>query len=176
MTESPLAGKVTLVTGAGQGIGHAIAREPRRHGARVGLADLNGAGDQPAATEIDVTSEVQVSALVADTVRDYGALDIFVNNAGIRHDAPLKRMTVPDFDAVIAVHLRGTWLGDREAVAAMREREPGSIVKISSRSGCKKIGASRYSRQYDQTGPDPNTHDGGNAAEVFLPSERPRCR
>ncbi|ABK64628.1 3-oxoacyl-ACP reductase FabG [Mycobacterium avium] len=147
MAESLLLGKVAVVTGAGQGIGREIARALHRHGARVVLADLDGSAARSAAAQIDdsganctglacdVTSEEQVGALVAGTVREHGGLDVFVNNAGITRDASLKRMTVADFDAVIAVHLRGTWLGVREAAAVMRERKTGSIVNMSSLSG-----------------------------------------
>lgn len=147
MTQPLLAEKVAVVTGAGQGIGREIARELHRHGARVVLADLDGDAAHRAAADIDrgagacsgtacdVTSEDQVRALIADTVRDFGRLDVLVNNAGITRDASLKKMTVEDFDAVVAVHLRGTWLGVREAAAVMREQKAGSIVNISSLSG-----------------------------------------
>ncbi|MEE6176129.1 3-oxoacyl-ACP reductase FabG [Mycobacterium sp. 050134] len=147
MTKPLLAEKVAVVTGAGQGIGREIARELHRHGARVVLADRDGEAARRAAGDIDgagidctsavcdVTFEDQVRALVGDTVRDHGRLDILVNNAGITRDASLKKMTVDDFDAVVAVHLRGTWLGVREAAAVMREQKAGSIVNISSLSG-----------------------------------------
>ncbi|MGU3501002.1 3-oxoacyl-ACP reductase FabG [Mycobacterium sp. C31M] len=145
--EKLLQGKVAVVTGAAQGIGLEIARTLYQHGAQVVLADLDDAAGRRAVEEVagpsvgcgsavcDVTSEDDVRALVADTVRDYGRLDIFVNNAGITRDASLKKMQVADFDSVITVHLRGTWLGIREASAVMREQKSGSIINISSLSG-----------------------------------------
>jgi 3-oxoacyl-[acyl-carrier protein] reductase len=134
--------QVAVVTGAGQGIGLEIARVMRAHGAAVVLADVDGDAAAAAAAEIggvglacDVTCEEQMRRLVTDTVGEHGRIDVFVNNAGITRDASLKKMTVADFDAVITVHLRGTWLGVREASAVMREQKSGSIVNISSLSG-----------------------------------------
>jgi 3-oxoacyl-[acyl-carrier protein] reductase len=142
MTEPLLHGRVAVVTGAGQGIGREIGRSLTAHGARVVLADIDGAAATDAAAEIDaigvecdVTSEQHMHRLVSETVREHGRLDIFVNNAGITRDASLKKMSVSDFDAVVAVHLRGTWLGVREASAVMREQKNGSIINISSLSG-----------------------------------------
>ncbi|OHV05428.1 3-oxoacyl-ACP reductase FabG [Mycobacterium talmoniae] len=142
MTELLLAERVAVVTGAGQGIGREIARTLVTHGARVILADINGdlAGD--AATDVggigvacDVTSPEQMHDLVTGVTTDLGRLDVFVNNAGITRDASLKKMSVEDFDMVVRVHLRGAWLGVREASAVMREQKSGSIVNISSLSG-----------------------------------------
>ena len=142
MVDSLLAERVAIVTGAGQGIGREIARSLHAHGARVVLVDLDGDAAKAAADELDglglacdVTSEEQVKAVVRDTVGQFGRLDVFVNNAGITRDASLKKMTVDQFDAVITVHLRGTWLGVREASAVMREAKSGSIINISSLSG-----------------------------------------
>ncbi|ORA62991.1 3-oxoacyl-ACP reductase FabG [Mycobacteroides franklinii] len=147
MTQPLLANKVAVVTGAAQGIGQEIARALHDQGARVVLADLDGDAAQRAAAEIDggkgncsgvacdVTSEEQVRALVEGAVGEHGHLDVFVNNAGITRDKSLRKMSVADFDAVITVHLRGTWLGVREASAVMREQKSGSIVNISSLSG-----------------------------------------
>ena len=142
MNQSLLQDRVAVVTGAGRGIGREIARVLAERGARVVLADVNETAAKEAAADIDgvgvacdVTSEEQMRSLVADTVRDLGRLDLFVNNAGVTRDASLKKMTVNDFDAVITVHLRGTWLGVREPAAVMREQKSGSIVNISSLSG-----------------------------------------
>ncbi|BAP95783.1 3-ketoacyl-(acyl-carrier-protein) reductase [Mycobacteroides abscessus subsp. abscessus] len=147
MTQPLLADKVAVVTGAAQGIGREIARVLHGHGARVVLADLDGDAAQQAAADIDdragncsgvacdVTSEEGMRSLVSGTALQYGRLDVFVNNAGITRDMSLRKMTVADFDAVITVHLRGTWLGVREATTVMRAQKAGSIVNISSLSG-----------------------------------------
>ena len=142
IVDSLLAERVAIVTGAGQGIGREIARTLDAHGASVVLVDLDGDAAKAAADEVgslglacDVTCEEQVKAVVRDTVGQFGRLDVFVNNAGVTRDASLKKMTVDQFDAVITVHLRGTWLGVREASTVMREAKTGSIINISSLSG-----------------------------------------
>ena len=137
-----LFGKVAVVTGAARGIGAEIARTLHRHGAAVVLADLDETAVQSVAADTaglgvscDVTSEQDVERLVSETVDRHGRLDIFVNNAGITRDASMRKMMVSDFDTVITVHLRGTWLGVRHASSVMREQKSGSIVNISSLSG-----------------------------------------
>ncbi|WP_405846673.1 3-oxoacyl-ACP reductase FabG [Streptomyces sp. NBC_01518] len=143
-----VAGRSAIVTGAGQGIGLEIARLLHEHGARVTLADVDAERAAKAAAEIaggdadsvlglgcDVTDEASVENAVRYTAERFGGLDILVNNAGITRDASLRRMSAADFDAVIGVHLKGTWLGVRAASAAMREAGRGSIVNISSLSG-----------------------------------------
>ncbi|MFD5257357.1 3-oxoacyl-ACP reductase FabG [Streptomyces bobili] len=150
-----VAGRSALVTGAGQGIGLEIARLLHEHGARVTLADVDAERAAKAAAEIaggdadsvlgpgrdviglgcDVTDETSVENAVRHTAERFGGLDILVNNAGITRDASLRRMSAADFDAVIGVHLKGSWLGVRAASAVMREARRGSIVNISSLSG-----------------------------------------
>ncbi|MDX6234260.1 MAG: 3-oxoacyl-[acyl-carrier protein] reductase [Nocardioidaceae bacterium] len=142
-----LLGRSAVVTGAGQGIGLEIARLLQAHGASVVLADMDGERVAAAAAELggdavgiacNVISEADVDAVAKRAVESFGSLDIWVNNAGITRDASLKKMTVDDFDAVVTVHLRGTWLGVRAATAIMREQKSGSVVNISSMSG--KVG------------------------------------
>lgn len=139
-----LQGKSAIVTGAATGIGLAIAELFHAEGATVVLADRDTERAVAAATELgerahgigcDVADEESVQDLVDAVVRRTGRLDVYVNNAGITRDASLRKMTVADFDAVIAVHLRGTWLGVRAASAVMRDAGAGSIINMSSLSG-----------------------------------------
>lgn len=145
-----LAGKSAVITGAAQGIGLAIAREFGSAGASVLLADIDRAAVARAAQQLraegitansmrcDVGDEDDVRAVVAGCVAEYGAIDIMVNNAGITRDATLRTMTTEQFDAVIGTHLRGTWLGTREAGNVMRDQQQGCIINMSSISG--KVG------------------------------------
>lgn len=144
-----LAGRIAAITGAAQGLGFAIAEQFVAEGARVVLADLDldataaaahrlGDASVAAAVRCDVTSAVEVEALVTDAVAQFGRLDIMVNNAGITRDATIRKMTEDDFDQVIAVHLKGTWNGTRAAAAVMREQGSGAIINMSSISG--KVG------------------------------------
>lgn len=141
-----LADRRAVVTGAGQGIGLAIAQTLTEHGARVVLADLDEARVQAATAALegaigvrcDVTDEHDVAGVLAAAIDGFGGVDVWVNNAGITRDASLRRMTVADFDAVVTVHLRGTWLGLRAAGNHMRENGGGSIINMSSMSG--KVG------------------------------------
>lgn len=145
-----LADKIAVITGAAQGIGFAIARRFCIQGATVVLVDVDATAAAAAAAKLsetgraesrgcDVLDEISVDALIAGVVADHGRLDVVVNNAGITRDAPAHRMTMADFDAVVAVTLRGSWLVSRAALAHMRTRPGGgAIINMSSTSG--KIG------------------------------------
>ncbi|HEY0639352.1 MAG TPA: 3-oxoacyl-ACP reductase FabG [Pseudonocardiaceae bacterium] len=144
-----LDGRTAVITGGARGIGLAIARLMVEHGASVVLGDLDrdaaeaaagslGAGVASAAV-CDVTSATEVDALLEHAVSRFGRLDIMVNNAGITRDATMRKMTEEDFDLVLAVHLKGTWLGTRAAAGVLRSQGGGgAIVNISSISG--KVG------------------------------------
>lgn len=144
-----LQGKTAVITGGAQGIGLAIAERFVAEGARVVLGDVDAAAlaaavetlggqDRARGVVCDVTDAASVEALLARAVTDFGSLDVMVNNAGILRDATMRKMTEEQFDDVIAVHLKGTWLGTRQASLLMREQGGGSIVNMSSISG--KVG------------------------------------
>ena len=144
-----LDGKVALVTGSGHGIGRAHALELAKQGARVVVNDLGssasgeGSGrdaDLPsrssppgAATAVadygDVGDEAQAAAMVARAVETWGRLDVVVNNAGIVRDRAVWNMDVDDFDLVMRVHVRGTWLpvarGGPSLARAAKAGRPG---------------------------------------------------
>ena len=149
VTVKLLDGRTAVVTGAGQGIGLEIARALAEQGARVVVGDIDGDLAKRAAEEIgsevaigvacDVRRRDDLEALL-DAAEALGGrpLDIMVNNAGITRDSTMRKMTEEQFDAVIEVNLKGTWLGTQAAAARMREAGRGSIINISSLSG--KVG------------------------------------
>lgn len=149
--------RTAVITGGAQGIGLAIAEAYVAAGARVVLADLDGAAAEAAAKELggpdvaigvacDVVSAQDVEAALEAATAAYGSLDVVVNNAGITRDATMRTMTEDQFDQVVAVHLKGCWNGTRLAAARMREARSGSIVNISSLSGkVGMVGQTNYS-------------------------------
>jgi 3-oxoacyl-[acyl-carrier protein] reductase len=145
-----LDGQTAVITGGAQGIGEAIARLFAHSGARVVIGDMDSEGAEVVAKSLrddgheavavraDVTSPDDVDALLRAAIDSFGRLDVWVNNAGITRDATIRKMTLEDFDLVIDVHLKGTWLGTKAAAAVMREQGSGSIINMSSISG--KVG------------------------------------
>jgi glucose 1-dehydrogenase len=140
-----LAGKIALVTGAGHGIGHAIARLFAHSGAAVVLDDderiadaeavareLRSAGREAIAVRADVADPVQADRLVARVLAEYGGIDVLVNNAGITEGGPLLELTDERWRRVLAVDLTGPFNCLRAAGRAMRERGGGVVVNISS--------------------------------------------
>ncbi|WP_394160121.1 SDR family NAD(P)-dependent oxidoreductase [Galactobacter valiniphilus] len=144
----PLAGKVAIVTGSGQGLGLAYAQELARRGAAVVVNDVNedvaaaavasieASGGRAVAVVAAVGSSEAASALVQGAVSAFGRLDILVTNAGILRDKSLLKMTDEDFDTVVNVHLRGTFTCGREAFAYFKEQGvAGRIIAIGSPTG-----------------------------------------
>ncbi|PQP17903.1 4-hydroxyphenyl-beta-hydroxyacyl-CoA dehydrogenase [Rhodococcus opacus] len=154
-----LSNKVAVVTGSGQGLGLAYAKDLVRHGAAVVINDVNQATADAAVAEITaaggravavvapVGSTETAQKLVAGAIDAFGRLDVMVTNAGILRDKVLWKMTDDDFDAVINVHLRGTFTCVREAVLNFREQgDGGRIICIGSPAGQRgNFGQTNYS-------------------------------
>lgn len=137
-----LDGRVALVTGGASGIGEATARLFVAEGAEVVIADLQEPLGKTVAAELgaaarfqrtDVTREAEVAAAVDLAVAEFGSLDCMFNNAGIIGAVgPIDEVAVDDFDATVAVHLRGTFLGMKHAARVMKPRGSGVILSTSS--------------------------------------------
>jgi NAD(P)-dependent dehydrogenase (short-subunit alcohol dehydrogenase family) len=142
--------QVAIVTGGAQGIGRAIGETLARDGATVIVADLNmeaamatarainDTGARAVAAQVDVSDEASVKALYAQVLGVAKRVDILVNNAGICRMIPILDIEVEEWDRIMAVNLRGTFLMSREAFRHMKERGCGKIVSIASAAA--KIG------------------------------------
>jgi 3alpha(or 20beta)-hydroxysteroid dehydrogenase len=144
MTAPRLEAKVALITGGSRGMGAATARRFVDEGARVVLGDVldddgkalaDELGEATRYLHLDVTSEEDWAAAVDATERDFGRLDVLVNNAGILRFAPIETQTIDDFRLILEVNLVGTFLGMRAAIPALRRAGGGSIVNLSSTEG-----------------------------------------
>jgi NAD(P)-dependent dehydrogenase (short-subunit alcohol dehydrogenase family) len=137
-----LSGKTALITGAAGGIGAEIARRFEAEGASVFVADMNRAEGEKTAASIgaafvllDVTSEESWKAALATVLELAGRLDILVNNAGINIRKNIEEMDVASFDAMIAVNVRGPFIGIKHALPIMRANGGGVILNMSSICG-----------------------------------------
>lgn len=138
-----LEGKTAIVTGAASGFGAGIARRFAAEGARVMVADLNGAGAEALAAEIgglaqqvDVAKDASVKAMVGTAMAEWGRVDILVNNAGVTHlPQPLEDVGEEEFDRVLAVNAKSIYLTARHLVPAMKAAGKGAILNIASTAG-----------------------------------------
>jgi NAD(P)-dependent dehydrogenase (short-subunit alcohol dehydrogenase family) len=156
-----LDGKIAIVTGAGHGIGRGHALELAKHGARVVVNDLGSSvsgegtskdadltvklieqrGGEAVANYADVSDETQAGEMIQQAVDTWGRMDVLVNNAGIVRDTAIWNMGEQDFDAVIRVHLKGTWAPSHHAARHWRDRAKegetftGRVINTTSGAG-----------------------------------------
>jgi len=143
-----LAGKKAIVTGGARGIGCGISLAFAAEGADVAVVDalderegdevvggIEGRGRRALYRRADVADEAEVRQMVSGVIEAFGRVDVLVNNAGVLSQVPLARMPVEEWDRVLAVNLRGTFLCSRFVLAHMLERGEGRIINVSSQLG-----------------------------------------
>ena len=153
-----LDGKVALITGGAQGIGRIISEELAGQGAHVILGDVNLEGAEKTALEIkqsgakasavriDVSSAANVQSVFDSIIKEYKPVDIVVNNAGITRDGLLVRMKEVDWDLVMNINLKGSFLCSQQAAKQMMKQKSGAIVNIASIVGIMgNFGQANYS-------------------------------
>ena len=146
--------KVCLITGGSRGIGAAIARVFAENGALAAVCDITDGGtnagpdksDNPRFYRTDISNEDDVKGLFDNMISDYGRIDVLVNNAGINRDGFLLRMSEEDWDKVIEVNLKGSFLCSKYAARFMIRQSSGSIINMSSVVGITgNAGQANYS-------------------------------
>jgi 3-oxoacyl-[acyl-carrier protein] reductase len=136
--------RVAIVTGAGQGIGRALALGLAREGAKVVVAEINeknalavqreiqAAGGIAFASPTDVSNEASVQAMVSDSLRQFGSLDILINNAGIFPVSSVEEMREEEWDRVIGTNLIGAFLCSRQVAGTFLQQGSGRVISITS--------------------------------------------
>jgi 3-oxoacyl-[acyl-carrier protein] reductase len=139
-----LADKVSIITGAAQGIGQATALKFAKEGAKVAVCDINmvavdetvklitDAGGEAIGFRVDVTDKVSIATMVEGVMAKWGRIDTLVNNAGIVQDAQFKKMSEDQFDRVIDVNLKGVYNCTKAVVDIMLAQNSGCILNASS--------------------------------------------
>ena len=146
--------RVVIITGAAKGIGKTIAQRLVAEGCLAILVDVDVKNGKKLEADFgsenarfygaDIGNEQEVQALYKFVLNNFGKIDVLVNNAGIIRDNVIWKMPVADFDEVIRVNLRGTWLMCQEAAVIMRARKGGRIINITSRAWLGNAGQSNY--------------------------------
>lgn len=146
--------RIAVITGAAKGIGKAIAQRMAHDNYMVILVDVDKENGEALANELgdtakfmmcDISNDKEVSVLFKSVITEYNRVDVLVNNAGIIRDNVIWKMPVEDFDKVVDINLKGTWLMCKEAGTLMREQKKGRIINIASRAWLGNRGQSNYS-------------------------------
>lgn len=144
---------VAIITGAAKGIGKAISEKMVKEGYVSILVDIDNdsgeklaknLGDKARYISCDIRDKKEVQTLFDQVINEYGGVDVLVNNAGIIKDNVIWKMPEEDFDRVLDINLKGTWLMCKVAGTLMREQKRGRIVNISSRAWLGNRGQSNY--------------------------------
>lgn len=140
-------GKVAIVSGAGQGIGKAIALSLSKNGANLAIADINdetasdvvkeieATGGRAISVKTDVSKVDDIKNLVQKTVQEFGTVDILVNNAGILHATPIEDITEEEWDRMMAINLKSVFFMSQQVLPYMKAQKSGRIINISSLAG-----------------------------------------
>jgi 3-oxoacyl-[acyl-carrier protein] reductase len=151
-------GKVAIVTGGGSGIGRAIAMALAKAGAKVAVWDVNEneaarvaseiekSGNLAIAIKVDVSVKSEVKTATEQVFNSWGRIDILVNNAGICQVAPIEEITETDWDRILSVNLKGTFLCSQAVMGVMKRQRSGNIINLGSVSG--KLGGITVGSHY----------------------------
>ena len=146
--------QIAIITGAAKGIGMSISKRMINENYITILVDVDTKNGEALADELgtsakfipcDISNEKQVISLFNKVKEEFGRVDILINNAGIIRDNVIWKMPVEDFDKVVDINLKGTWLMCKTAGSLMREQKSGRIINITSRAWLGNIGQSNYS-------------------------------
>jgi 3-oxoacyl-[acyl-carrier protein] reductase len=158
MEKYMLNGKVAVITGAGRGIGRAIALQFAEYGAKLVinyrssisqveelLMQVKAAGGEAIAVQADISKEDEAKKLINETINQFGRIDILVNNAGVTKDNLLMKMSEADFSSVLDINLKGTFFCMKYAATIMLKQKAGKIINISSVVGITgNVGQTNY--------------------------------
>ena len=146
--------RLAIVTGAANGIGKAIAQRMIKENYITILVDIDNKNGEALSEKFgsfakfiacDISNEKEVNRLFKTVANEFGHVDVVVNNAGIIRDNVIWKMPVENFDKVIEINLKGTWLMCKAAGTLMREQKRGRIINIASRAWLGNMGQSNYS-------------------------------